>query len=375
MVRLNKLALSLTLCSSALVAVACGGTDGAEVGQKDNGVPAGLFDDGSTLSPGNTQAACVSSVAAAKLDKVNLVFMYDRSGSMGDLNNDPPFDPNVKWIPVGKGMKSFFTDSGSQGLNASLNFFPLGGDVAQNCTAPYATPKVPLSPLTSSATFTSAIDTTTPKGGTPTLPALNGAITYAKKVAAERPDEKAVIVLVTDGEPGFMINGKFEPGCPGNTIDGVAAAAQGAFKGSPSIPTYVIGVGPSLDNLNRIAAAGGTQSAQMVSVADPAATANQFQQTLEKIRGAVLSCDFGLPPAPDGKALDIEAVNVAFVSGGKEQVLSYSKDCTGGTGWRYDNRTAPTKIELCPATCEAARQDADGKLTLAMGCKTKGDLR
>ncbi len=53
-------------------------------------------------------------------------------------------DPNLK-IPVGLGMKAFFQDPASQGINSSLQFFPLGTDLTSTCNASYATPKVVLS--------------------------------------------------------------------------------------------------------------------------------------------------------------------------------------------------------------------------------------
>jgi hypothetical protein len=375
----SKLAYSFSFVSSAIVAVACGSTDGSEFGlgkDPDNTVkgPNGEFVD--TSVPKSTLDACVSSTASAALQKVNLVFMYDRSGSMGDKDSNSSFDPNLKWIPVGTGMKAFFKDPGSNTMNASLAFFPSAGDVTANCTANYAVPKVALSPADSSA-FVTAIDSTKPQGGTPTVPALQGALSYAKTIAQQRPDEKTVVVLVTDGEPGFMIDGVFQGGCTNvvNDIDHVAALAADAFKGTPALPTYVIGVGPSLNNLNKIAAAGGTQAAQMVSVDDPTKTAGAFQASLDKIRGSIISCDFAMPPAPAGKTLDVDAVNVALTGASGETILSYSKDCAGGTGWRYDNLAAPSRVQLCPSTCDQARRDSQGKLTVAFGCKTKGDVR
>src|SRR5438477_548251 len=80
---------------------------------------------------------------------------------------------------------------------------------------------------------------------------------YARQVAAERPNEKAAVVLVSDGEPGFWdaSANAFVPGCVDNDVTHAADAAKTAFEGS-KIPTYVIGVGPKLDALNGIAAAG-----------------------------------------------------------------------------------------------------------------------
>jgi len=374
-------AISLSMgVSVSLLAAACGGSssstfdDAARAGGQAQGAgdAPGSFVQGET-GPTGTHDACVSSVASASLQPVNLIMMFDKSGSMGDVNNKPtPYDPNLKWNPVTTGMKAFFSDPGSVTLNASLQFFPLGDDIAGVCGYPYATPKVALTPLSTPAPFVDAIASTSPNGGTPTLPALRGAIDYAKQTAAKRPSEKTVVVLVTDGEPGMIVNGTFAEGCTDNDTAHVATAAAEALAGSPSIPTYVIGVGPSLDKLNAVAAAGGTKAAMMVSVDDPTKTKGIFQDTLNAIRSQTMSCEFAVPPPPDGKQIDTTAVNVVYTgSSSGEQVLTYSEDCAVAGGWHYDNPAAPTKIELCAASCSTAQKDRGGKLTLAFGCLTK----
>ena len=93
------------------------------------------------------------------------------------------------------------------------------------------------------------------------------------------------------GQSRLRIGPVVQPGCDNNDIAHVSAEAAAAFKGSPSIPTYVIGVGPSLSNLNQIASAGGTKSAFMVSVADPSKTSTVFQQALDQIRGQCVRID------------------------------------------------------------------------------------
>jgi hypothetical protein len=313
--------------------------------------------------------ACVTSTAKAQLTPVNLVFMYDRSGSMGDTSEG--FDPAIKWNPAGAGLKTFFSDPDSRGLDASLQFFPLGATVEEACGAQYATPQVPLTPLTDSAPLAGAIDGTTPHGGTPTLPALAGAIAYASGVANAQPTTKTVVVLVTDGEPGYRINGQNVTGCVNNDIAHVTALAKSAFEGTPPIPTYVIGVGPSLDHLNAIAAAGGTNQAIMVSVDDPNQTNVRFEGALNAVRAATLSCDFPLPQPPDGSTLDVNAVNVVFSpASGENQLIGYNVDCAGGTGWRYDNPSAPARMMLCPTTCRMAQADRSAALRIEFGCQT-----
>jgi hypothetical protein len=324
-----------------------------------------------------TNAACVTSLKSASLPPVNLVLMYDKSGSMGDPAEGG--NPALKWIPVNTGMKAFFTDPASAGYNASLQFFPAQGNVAATCGANYATPLVPLTPLTQSGPLVAALDAASPQGGTPTKPALDGAITYATQTAKANPDERTVVVLITDGEPGMMVSGTFAPGCANNDIAHIAAAAQAAVAASPSILVYVIGVGTDFDvaNLNTVAAAGGTQKAFIVSATDPTQTKGQLQQAFEAVRTQIkLGCDFGLPAPPSGQQLDKNRVNVGFTNGGgQETPLVYSGDCSAPNGWHYDNINNPTRIQLCPSTCATAQADRNGKLTIAFGCLTNGAIK
>lgn len=356
----------------APVVAACGGSDPVSIDGQTGGGAGGFDPSLVSDDPVGTNAACVTAMKSASLPTVNLVMMVDKSGSMGDPLEGG--DPRLKWQPVTSGMKSFFQDAASAGYAASLQFFPAPGGVDATCAAPYATPLVPLTPLSSSAPLVAAIDEAKPQGGTPTLPALHGAIAFARQTLAARPDEKSVVVLVTDGEPGLNVDGKVVPGCTNNDIPHVAAEAASAFHATPSIPTYVIGVGPSLSALDAVASAGGTNKAFMISVANPADTAAQFQQALDAIRAQQkVSCDFALPEPPPGERLDPKRVNVALgnPSGGVTPLV-YSRDCTAANGWRYDDPNAPTRVELCAASCASAQNDPSSKLTVAFGCATNG---
>lgn len=368
-------------CAAMLGAmVACSGADGSSFpggmpsgsSSGGNGNNNGAYDGGAFgIGVAGTNAPCVSSVAQANLANADLVVMLDRSGSMGDPNEG--FDPTLKWVPVTKALVSFFTDPNSAGLSASLQFFPQGTDLASVCAYPYATPLVGLTSTSSPMPLVSAIDATQPAGGTPTLPALQGAVAYAQQAAAAHPLDKTVVVLATDGDPGFGINGQFETGCTNNDIPHVAAVAQAALAGKPSIPTYVIGVGPDLQNLDAIAAAGGTNQAIMVPVNDPTQTGQTFQAALNTIRSASLPCQFSIPPAPSGKTINPYAINVILVDAkGTQSVLTYSANCSDANGWHYDNPMAPTTVLLCSGACSSARGDAGGKVTLAFGCDTSG---
>lgn len=374
-----KLLPSLSLCS--LLLIACGGADDSiftgsgdpNAAGPDPNAPGGGFGADEGL-PQGTSSACVSSVASATLAPTNLVIMYDKSGSMGDTRTG--FDPSKRWTPVGAGMRDFFLAPESKSLQASLQFFPQGGDLAEVCSYGYSVPRVPLASLVDPSAFVQAIDSETPGGGTPTVPALAGAYEYAKSVQAQRPGEKVAIVFVTDGEPGFWNDTQkaIEPGCTNNTIAGAEAiAAQAKAEG---VSVHVIGVGPALANLNAIAAAGGTTQAQMVDVGDPTSTKTAFTASLTKIRKDTLSCTFGVPAAPDGKSIDFKAVNVVVTdAAGKERVLGYSASCSDPSGWHYDDLNAPTRVELCASACTLAQAADSARVQLAFGCKTQASPR
>jgi hypothetical protein len=377
--RASLTTLTTIACSAMLSAVACGGSGDSLFGDSGGGRDAGggvhnpTGDDGGLfgIGPQGTNSPCVSATANAQLADADLVVMLDKSGSMGDPNEG--FDPTLKWIPVTTALKAFFTDPGSAGLASSLQFFPQGTDVTSVCSYAYGTPLVSLTPLTAATALVSTIDATKPAGGTPTLPALQGAVAYAQQVAVAHPLDKTVVVLATDGDPGFGINGQYQEGCANNDIPHVAAIAQAGLAATPSIPTYVIGVGPDLQNLDAIASAGGTGSAMMIPVSDPTQTNATFEAALQAIRAASLPCLLAIPQPPNGQTINPNAVNVVVIAGsGQQTVLPYSATCSNANGWHYDDPAAPKTVELCTGACTEARSDAAGKVTLAFGCFTSG---
>jgi hypothetical protein len=363
------------LSSAVFLAVGCGGAPGSNYDVKgDSGFPVNGTLDGAigsnSIGPQGTNSPCVSSAAHAALANANLVVMFDKSGSMGDPAEG--FDPSIKWTPVTAAMKAFFSDPKSAGVSASLQFFPQGGDLASVCGYAYGTPLVPMTALSTSTALVDAINATMPAGGTPTLPALTGAVSYAQQVATADPQGKTVIVLVTDGDPGFGINGMFTTGCMNNDITHVAAVAMSALTGTPSIPTYVIGVGSDFTNLNAIASAGGTGKAMIVPVTNPTQTTPMFEGALNTIRSAALPCQFTIPAPPDGQQINPKTVNVVLQSsGGTQTVLDFSATCTNPNGWHYNAATNPTAVQLCPTACTAAQGNPMG-VTIAFGCMTAG---
>jgi hypothetical protein len=238
----------------------------------------------------------------------------------------------------------------------------------------YSAPAEPVQVLPDGAqTILDAINAKDPFGNTPTAAALAGALGYASTWAQDNPTHTVVTLLATDG---------FPTQCAPTDFPAIAAIAGAAHDATPSIGTYVVGVFPPgtpmvQENLDLIADAGGTEHAYIIDTTQ--GVAEQFLAALNSIRGSKLACEFQVPLPPDGEELDYDGkVNVQFSAAGTAEVLPYvaSADNCGVTqgGWYYDldpsSGGVPTKILVCPSTCDAFQNTADGQVEIALGCET-----
>jgi hypothetical protein len=360
------------------------------------GVPAAPV---STAPP----ADCGSDSQSANVKPLVLMFTFDVSGSMGE-GSTACYDRTLKWEPVVAATKAFFADAGSAGISATLTMFPgadpnpdndgqggMGGntlDPALCLGDAYTTPTVPLTQLPSTA-FAAALDAYDPllsgaawRIGTPTGPGLEGTIAQIESLKITQPDNKYVIVLVTDGAPALCDNAT-------NDVDNVAAILADAAQAG--IPTYVIGVDnpvvadmgggmggmggtqcePLADNLQALAVGGGTDTALIIDTGDPLKTAADFKTAIDKIRDESLNCEVSIPNPPAGRVFDKDEVNVAYLDQSMtEHKLVYDPTCVSPDAWRYDSETAPTTILLCDATCAAVQGMVQAELNVAFGCET-----
>jgi hypothetical protein len=194
-------------------------------------------------------------------------------------------------------------------------------------------------------------------GGTPTLPAMEGAVQYATNWAQGHPDHKTIIVLATDGAPND---------CNSN-VQAVSDVAARAYAANPSIQTFVIGVGDT-GNLNAIAQAGGTNMAYVVGAQN---ATQAFLDAMNQIRGISLACDYAIP-LPQGRPPNFSQVNFYYTPTSGPEGLIYKvgdvSQCDPMKGgWYYDNPTNPTQIRACPASCEQLKSGG-GKVRIEVGC-------
>jgi hypothetical protein len=334
-------------------------------------------------STGLGEEACAAVGVGAQLTPLNLIFIYDKSGSMGDT--DTWQNAATRWNPVRDGLLAFFSQPGGEAVFASLEFFPANGALEVACDPrQYETPTVPLLELATltpeTSPFLMAINATVPAGGTPTLPALLGSLNYARSIMEQQPDSITVVILLTDGLPAFSVDGQSVPGCSDpleNTVPNIATIAAEGF--ADDIPTYVIGIADDPDGLsalNQIALAGGTTVASIIVPDDPAATTASIQQELGAIREHHLECNLTVPSVrtESGELVDYDDVAVVVTVDGIPTGINRDPGCATGMGWQYlydpANPDAPTQIELCQTTCQTVQGTAGVELTVEFPCGT-----
>ncbi|HNS96454.1 MAG TPA: vWA domain-containing protein [Polyangiaceae bacterium] len=324
---------------------------------------------------------CVGTKSNAQPTPLNVMVMLDQSSSM----------KGARWTSVVNAIKSFTQAPEAAGIRIALNYFALTAPCNTNadcksvlgscgstkfCTfddycdaSAYETPEVEFAELPGAAgAIAASLDAHAPLFNTPTPPALLGAINHAKAWAIAHPSETVVVVLATDGEPD-SVTCKIGSG----DVSKVVAIAQGGLQATPSIPTYVIGVGNHLSSLNSVAEAGGTTKAYIVDGGGGNATQKQFLDAMNAIRGSALPCSYVIPDPPSG-TLDYGKVNVLYTSANGTtstigQVPS-AADCDASGGWYYDDPVHPNVIVVCPATCELFHTGSAGSVEIQLGCKT-----
>jgi hypothetical protein len=315
----------------------------------------------------NQMGACAGTLYKGQSLPTDLFVMFDQSGSM--LTKDMDGGGLTRLDAVRNGVYQFLKAPESAGLGVGIGYFgyhPLSCMCTSCNPADYATPKVEIGELPGqAAALMASLGGIEPTGETPTGAAIRGACTYAKARKAANPMRNISILLVTDGEPKAPLS--MATGCNPTLEDAVAAAGECAAAG---ISTYVLGVGPSLDNLNKIAAAGQTKNAYLVA----AGGTPGIIKALSDIRSnAMIPCQMQIPGVGT-RAVDFQKVNVVYADAAcKASTFNYVESvdrCGSGGGWYYDNKMAPTQINLCNLTCEQVKA-AGGQLVVSVGCMTQ----
>jgi hypothetical protein len=317
------------------------------------------------------EKSCAAQAFTPQKVPVDMHILVDSSLSM-----DLPAGNQTKWDRAIRALNTFIADPKSAGLGVGLTFFPNRTPTNVNtCRLDYyATPAVTIAPLPmNAAALNAAINGRARCCDTATRPGMEGVFTYLRAHAAMNPDRRAIFLLITDGLPN---------GCgAGNTVDAIAEFLRAARTGALSITTYAIGVFGDMDRaegelaLNSWAMAGGSGQPFVLSATEN--LGEKLVDALNEVRGTALACQFAVPNMP---GIDFTKVNVRVQSNGGMDELGYVPsadrcDPVKG-GWHYDvdpatSATPPTRVIICPATCNRYKLDATAKVDLLFGCKTR----
>lgn len=331
----------------AVAAVACGARTGLGVdGTKPDASP--TVDAGPSLPPPTTEVCASARYRTGKLD-VGFVLLLDRSESM---------QVDGKWDQVTAAITAFSKDPSVASLPVALTLFPRGFDCAPD---DYGAPEVALAPLAKNATpLALALAAKKPSGGTPTEPALAGAITYARALMLADPTLRVSVVLVTDGSPTVCA-----------TLDGTIAVARDGATGSPEVLTYGVGTEASYAaDLGQVSAAGGT--GPPIVLKSGSTIAAELIATLREVQRAATTCELAVPATPLASPLGPKdvVVRVDEPAVGTTQLPRFAgvEACGGAEGYFLDAALRPTTVTLCPATCAALGLRPAAEVVVIAGC-------
>lgn len=318
---------------------------------------------------GDGTAGCVVDHYVPTPSPLGIYILVNQASSMATL-----------WAPVEQALIDFIVDSGKEvGINAGIQYFPDLDSFLTVCdSSTYATLDVPIALLPGNEL---PLITSLGKHGpdallqaygaiaaaqlllvdSPATSALTGAIQAAKawQTAQTTPGARGIVLFVTDAVPSTSTS----PTCMA-TLDATVAAAAAGVAGTPSILTYVLGVGDLLTDLDSIAAAGGTGSAHIGQTS----VAADILQELVGLRSYALPCLFTV----DATWLTEGLVNVDVKEAQSTLRLSRvlgPENCSATTtaSWYASD---PNQVVLCPAACDAARSQGALALDVVYGCPT-----
>lgn len=309
--------------------------------------------DGPLFDP---DSGCAHTSLESERVPLDMMFMVDTSGSMKD----------TKLSALKAGLVGFAQDDQSKDYGVAAQHFPIGGFTETCDPAAYAATAVPWALLPAPALVT-WINSLEAAGYTPSVPALQGAVNACKARMASTPDRKCAVVFVTDGEP--------EGNCTPVSISAEGPLGEiAADARAHGIPVFAIGfpgisaVGQQI--LMTIAKKGGTRLAIGIK---EGSIDEDFAKALSEVRGEALGCEYQMPTT-DAGTVNPELVHVGYTPGNSTQQQTIprkrtAEDCDSSGGWVYDDNDNPTKLIMCPATCETMQEDTKGKIAISLGCE------
>jgi len=297
---------------------------------------------------------CSDRTYTAEPHPISIYLIVDRSGSM-----------IARWNETTSALGRFVSDPGLAGLEVGLGFFPVANDV---CTPRlYEAPEVPFGPLGAAPAsgdpqeraLLAAFEASYPRGSTPMFAGMRGAMMIARAHAKQAsPNERTLVVLVTDGTPTTCAEGYAE----------ISSLVKSEFSADPPIRTYAIGLSGSDESVvSGVAASGGGESFFL----GDSDVASQLLAALVAIKG-FLGCDF----TAEGVELDQSTpVSLSFTSSGQNldfERVAGAATCGDRLGWYLEahgdaGKDEGSHIRLCPSSCVLVNRGDYSQLRIRAG--------
>jgi hypothetical protein len=248
-----------------------------------NGNGAGNGSGNGNGAGGIPDPGCGKSTFPISLSKAdpNVMLVVDDSGSMQDL---VPGTTQSKWTTLKTAVKTLLTSYTGK-VRWGVSIFPSPG--GNSCSAGQV--DIACGPGNESK-ITALLDPMTDNdigGNTPTETTLRA---VEASGALRDPMRNNYVLLMTDGLPTCNQDGRVTP------------AVQSMYRASPSIRTFVVGIGDGTQSdpgeLNRWADAGGTARAAQGTKYYQANNITDLNQAFGEIIGAVASCTYQLADRP-----------------------------------------------------------------------------
>ena len=340
------------------------GTSPGMVGRNDAGLDASGSPDPMTML-GDAAFSCRGDASPAVRRRLDLLLMVDIN-LFSTLGTTLTAGINNAFLQTARGISSYVDDPRAAGTGVGIDYFPpplaLPGTPAQCDSDTYETPAAPIDLLPANAARIKASLPAPLTIGSPTEPALVGALSYASSRFQGLAFKQAV-VLVTDRVSDFSCLSS-----PSAIID----AAEASARGNPPIPTYVIALGsPRLEGalsnfirfeqLDAVAAGGGTGNAHAVDLDD---AGDSLSETLHDIQLDAEPCQYevGNEVRVDPSAT---ALGTVTASGAPVPLPRVAANDECGQGYFFDNPDNPAWATLCKDTCSAVKAMDRGVVWIA----------
>lgn len=337
--------------------------------------------------------SCGQQSVGARVRHPQMLIVMDKSGSMTDQPKG--FDVSI-WNGVKAALKtSLEAVKGRVAFGLELFPFPddptkpISIDCTDNCCEMPKTPDINVSIEdgdTAVPKILSALDATSPGGGTPTAVALHRAFEYFTKGAGATLSGEKYVMLATDGGPNCntsltcdasSCSTNLEGHCQGTLnccsnygqacVDDAATTAEIKALRDAGITTFVVGI-PGSEAYSRFLDSFAVTGGQVNPKAPPSyyrvdaaagvtGLTNVFSAITTQL---VTACELDLERPP----VDPRQVNVAIDC----SVVPSGGD--GPDGWRIDVTGDPAKILFEGTLCRYMQTQGAHRVDIVFGCPT-----